>query len=50
MITQEQAADIRLRNGALNAWIDTFRGKNGLASYRPEDKPANVPNSEGQCP
>jgi hypothetical protein len=39
MITQEQAADIRQRNDALMAWVDSIRGKNGWASYRPEDKP-----------
>ena len=44
MITAEQAADIRLRNDALNAWVDTIRGKNGWASYKPEDKPSDVPD------
>ena len=44
MITPEQAQDIRTRNAALNQWIDTIRGKNGWASYKPEDKPANVPD------
>jgi len=44
MITPEQAADIRQRNDALMAWVDSIRGKNGWASYRPEDKPAHVPD------
>jgi len=44
VITPEQAQDIRARNEALNQWIDTIRGKNGWASYKPEDKPANVPD------
>jgi hypothetical protein len=44
MITPQQAADIRKRNEALNAWVDTIRGKNGWASYKPEDKPAHVPD------
>jgi len=44
VITPEQAQDIRTRNAALNQWIDTIRGKNGWASYKPEDKPANVPD------
>src|SRR5215469_13279623 len=25
------------------AWVDSIRGKNGWASYRPEDKPAHIP-------
>ena len=44
MITPDQAADIRKRNDALMAWVDSIRGKNGWASYRPEDKPADVPD------
>lgn len=44
MITPEQANEIRTRNTALNQWVDSIRGKNGWASYRPEDKPANVPD------
>ena len=44
MITPEQAADIRKRNNALLAWVDSIRGKNGWASYRPEDKPSSVPD------
>jgi hypothetical protein len=44
MITPDQAADIRTRNNALMAWVDSIRGKNGWASYRPEDKPAHVPD------
>jgi hypothetical protein len=44
MITPGQAADIRHRNDALMAWVDSIRGKNGWASYKPEDKPANVPD------
>jgi hypothetical protein len=44
MITPDQAADISKRNDALMAWVDSIRGKNGWASYRPEDKPADVPN------
>ena len=44
MITPDQATDIRKRNDALMAWVDSIRGKNGWASYRPEDKPANVPD------
>jgi hypothetical protein len=45
VITPEQANDIRARNEALNAWVDTIRDKrSGWASYKPEDKPANVPD------
>jgi len=44
MITAEQAAGIRQRNDALMLWVDSIRGKNGWASYRPEDKPTNVPD------
>ena len=44
MITPEQAAAIRQRNDALMAWVDSIRGKNGWASYKPEDKPAHVPD------
>jgi hypothetical protein len=44
MITQDQAADIRQRNDALMAWVDSIRGKNGWAGYRPEDKPTHVPD------
>jgi hypothetical protein len=43
MITPEQARDIRERNERLNAWVDSIRGRNGWASYKPEDKPAHVP-------
>jgi hypothetical protein len=44
VITQDQATDVRQRNDALMAWVDSIRGKNGWASYRPEDKPAHVPD------
>jgi hypothetical protein len=44
VISQDQAADIRQRNDALMAWVDSIRGKNGWANYRPEDKPVNVPD------
>jgi len=44
MITPEQARDIRNRNDALNRWVDSIRGRNGWASYKPEDKPASVPD------
>jgi hypothetical protein len=44
MITSEQAKEIRQRNDALMVWVDSIRGKNGWASYRPEDKPTNVPD------
>ena len=44
MITSQQATDIRTRNNALMAWMDSIRNKNGWASYRPEDKPAHVPD------
>jgi hypothetical protein len=44
MITPDHAADICRRNDALMAWVDSIRGKNGWASYRPEDKPADVPD------
>lgn len=44
MITSEQAQDIRTRNTALMQWVDSIRGKNGWASYKPEDKPASVPD------
>jgi hypothetical protein len=44
MISPQQAADIRERNDALTAWVDSIRGKNGWASYKPEDKPTHVPD------
>ena len=45
MITATQALDIRTRNATLNAWIDTIRDKRtGWASYKPEEKPAHVPD------
>jgi hypothetical protein len=44
VITSEQAQDIRTRNTALMQWVDSIRGKNGWASYKPEDKPASVPD------
>jgi len=44
MITPQQAADIRARNDALMAWVDSIRGKSGWASYKPEDKPSNIPD------
>jgi len=45
MINAEQAADIRRRNDALNAWVDTIRNKRtGWASYKASDKPAHVPD------
>jgi hypothetical protein len=44
VISAEQALDIHTRNNALMAWVDSIRGKNGWASYRPEDKPASVPD------
>lgn len=44
MITAEQARDIRTRYDALQVWVDSIRGKNGWASYKPEDKPASVPD------
>jgi hypothetical protein len=44
VITPQQAADIRLRNDGLMAWVASIRGKNGWASYRPEDKPAHIPD------
>jgi hypothetical protein len=44
MITPQQAADIRHRNDQLMSWVDSIRGKNGWASYRPEDKPSDVPD------
>lgn len=44
MITQDQANEIAAREKQLQAWIDTIRSKNGWASYKPEDKPANIPD------
>jgi len=44
MLTQDQAQDIRTRNDALAAWVDSIRGKNRWASDKPEDKPASVPD------
>lgn len=35
----------KVRSDAHNAWVDTIRNpKNGWASYKPEDKPADVPD------
>lgn len=44
MITEEQAKDIRQRYDKLNAWIDSRRGRNGWASYKPDDKPPEIPD------
>src|SRR5580658_7831699 len=44
MISPQQAANIRQRIDALMAWVDSIRGKNGWASYKPEDKPSTVPD------
>lgn len=45
MITREQASEIRARSTALNAWVDSIRDKrSGWASWKPEDKPASVPD------
>jgi hypothetical protein len=44
VISAQQAQDIRQRNDALMAWVDSIRSKNGWASYRPEDKPSNIPD------
>jgi hypothetical protein len=44
MITPQHAADIRQRNDRLMSWVDSIRGKNGWTSYRPEDKPPDVPD------
>jgi len=45
VIIPQQAQDIRTRNETLNKWIDTIRNKKtGWASYKPEDKPADVPD------
>jgi len=44
VISAQLAADIRARNQSLMAWVDSIRGKNGWASYRPEDKPTHVPD------
>lgn len=44
MITREQYEEIKARNDKLTAWVDSIRGKNGWASYKPEDKPSHVPD------
>lgn len=44
MITEEQAKDIRQRYDKLNVWINSRRGRNGRASYKPEDKPLEIPD------
>ena len=45
IITREQRNEIQARLDKLNAWIDTIRDKRtGWASYKPEEKPANIPD------
>lgn len=44
MITEAEAHEIQGRLDKLTRWVDTIRGKNGWASWRPEDKPRNVPD------
>ena len=44
MITATQYNEISTRHNALMLWVDSIRGKNGWASYKPEDKPATVPD------
>ena len=43
MITKEQAEQIRKDNAQFMAWVDTQRGRNGWASYKPSDVPAGIP-------
>jgi hypothetical protein len=43
-LTPAQASDIRAKLDKFDAWLNTKRNKrNGWASYRPEDIPADVP-------
>jgi hypothetical protein len=44
MINAYQANEIQARVTVHNAWVDTIRGKNGWASYMPEDKPPHIPD------
>lgn len=44
VIDKARAEIIRAECAAESAWVDTQRGPNGWASYRPEDKPACVPD------
>ena len=49
ILTPAQAEALREEIKALEAWVDTKRGKNGWASYKPEEIPTslrNVSNSE----
>jgi hypothetical protein len=42
MLTPEQAAELRARHDRFSAWVDTRRGRNGWASYHPDDVPAEL--------
>lgn len=44
MLTVEAYNEIKARKEQLEAWIDSIRGRNGWASYKPEDKPAHIPD------
>lgn len=42
MLTDQQAAELRARYERFAAWLDTKRGRNGWASYKPDEVPAEL--------
>ncbi len=42
-MNEQQYEETKARNKAFEEWINSIRGKNGWASYKKEDIPANVP-------
>lgn len=42
MISEAQYYEIKGRLSILNAWVDTKRGKNGWAVYKPEERPTII--------
>ena len=41
-LSPREALTLRAKIDKFSAWMDTRRGKNGLASYRPEDVPPSL--------
>lgn len=44
IISATEYNEIKARSAVFDAWVDTKRGKNGWASYKPEEKPADIPD------
>lgn len=42
MLTESEYRALRARIDAMNAWVDTKRGRNGWASYKPDEVPEHL--------